>query len=233
MIRLKVPAGKPAVIEERRPRERRDGSQEHRSRVGTNWRPSAAPEGSGADWANAKKYFTFPSTDDWVARFTKEPDIWHNLLGDIYRETKAERERKGGQARIGRRPRAIDGSMDELWEMVTPQYSMEPFKTSLMALVQQRGVSMLRLAQETRIPRTTINDMVAGKLSPDMWRLEQLAKYFEISPSYFREFRESYVLTVMSELLAANPNLSIRFARGITKAAEKSLPHRPPRRVAR
>lgn len=228
MIRLNVPKGTPVVEPEVK---RRAGGGYQRSRTGKRWRPSSAPENSGADWENAKRYFTFPTTEQWVARFTQEEDIWQNLLGDIYRETVAERQAAVGRARIGRRPRAIDGSMDELWKMVTPQYAMEPFAKALTALLESRPeITVAELARRSGLPRTTIRKMRDGSIPLDVYKLTCIAKAFDVSPSYFREFRESYVLTVMSELLAAKPNLSIRFARGITNAAERTSPvHRSAR----
>ena len=181
---------------------------------GTRWSRSSAPAGSGADWENARRWFTTPTQDQWVARMNSDPDVFTAILSDIFRETKAERERRAGKARIGRRPKVIDGSLDELWAMITPRYAMEDFPQALTGL--REGESDAAFARKVNLSRRTLDHMVSGKVRLEMWRMERIAKACEVSPAYFREYRESFVLTVVAQMLQGNPNLSVKFARAFS-----------------
>ena len=177
---------------------------------GTKWLPSTRQNerGSAADWDNAKRWFTDRSVDEWVGLFDRAPHILHSILGDLYRETKAEREREEGRARIGRRPKAIDGNLEELWGMISPRYSMEPFAESLKDLIGKR--SLRAFAARVPIHHHTLTRLMRGEGSLDRFRLEAIAKAGRVHPAYFKEWREQYVLDAISALLSAKPNLSIR-----------------------
>ncbi len=186
---------------------------------GTKWRPSSrvpeGPRGSGADWANAQKFFRSPTIGDWMARMGREPEVYHRLLSDILRETRAEALRREGRAKIGRRPRVIDGTLSELWAMITPRYANEPFAQSARALVGD--ASPADVEAKTKIAAATFERMLGGQ-DITMWRLEALARGYEVSPAYFAEWRRSYVLTVVDDLLNAHPGLSVRYARALRSA---------------
>lgn len=200
------------------------------SQNGTKWRASAAPRGSGADWDNARQYFTAPSITDWVAKMKAEPAVWQGMLSDIFRETKAERERQAGRAKIGRRPKVIHGSLTELWDMITPKYAKEPFALSLPALLASvdPDIDDDEFCRRTMISAETLAKMRAGT-GVDMWRLEVIARTFGVSPAYFLEWRNSYVLTVVDELLKEQPWLSIRYAKALRNAIG-GLPTAPKKR---
>lgn len=69
-------------------------------------------------WEEAKSKFTeIENTTDpqfWVKLFRDQPGALHSLLYDIYSITKAQAEGKGK----GRRAKVMDGSLEELFEMV-------------------------------------------------------------------------------------------------------------------
>ena len=180
------------------------------SQEGTSYAPSAhrGEKGSAADWDNAKRWFPERSVDDWVGLFDRAPHILHSILGDIYRESKAETEREEGRARIGRRPKAIDGNLEDLWGMITPRYSMEPFPEAVKALIGQRSLR----AFAARIPthHMTLLRLMRGTTPLDRKKLEAIAKAGRVHPAYFKEWREAFVLDAVAALLHAKPNLSIR-----------------------
>jgi hypothetical protein len=188
------------------------------SPAGTKWRQSIRPRGRGADFDNAREYFTAPDMDGWMLRMRADPGIFTHLLSDIFRETRAETERMAGQAKIGRRPKVIEGSLSELWEMVTPRYAVEPFPDALKALVG--AVSPAEFQHKTMIAPDTFRKMLRGE-ALDMWRVEVVARAYSVSPAYFREWRHDFVLTVVEELLAAQPNLSIRYAKFLARVADE------------
>ncbi len=188
------------------------------SPIGTRYRPSVGPRGRGADYDNARSHFRLPSEADWLARMQADPGVYAAILSDIFREARAEAQRLAGQARIGRRPKVIEGSLSEVWEMITPQYSNEPFAKSVKALMGDMSVE--EFCEITTISRKRLTEMCNGK-GVEMWRLEAIARAMDVSPAYFLEWRTSYVLTLIEELLTLQPGLSIRYARAFSKAGTR------------
>lgn len=191
--------------------------EERVSQEGTVWRASERKneKGSAADWENARRWFPERSTDEWVGLFDRAPHILHALLGDLYRETKAQIEREEGRARIGRRPKAIDGNLEELWGMITPRYSMEPFPEAIKDLMGTR--SLRAFAARVPINHHTLTRFIRGEGKLDRYRLEAFAKAGRVHPAYFKEWREMFVLDAMAALLSAKPNLSIRVHKEIAR----------------
>lgn len=204
----------PVAVEDSRPVEY--------SPMGTPWRPSAAPRGSGADWDNAREHFRLPDTNDWLERMDAFPEIFTAILSDIFRETRAERERRAGKAKIGRRPKVIEGSLDELWDMITPKYSMAPFAEAVGELMG--GESTASFCRKIGLSRRTFQHMLAGNVRLEMFRLERIAAACEVSPAYFAEWRQAYVLTLVDELLAAQPNLGIKYSKAFRQAGRTGSP---------
>lgn len=175
-------------------------------------------KGSAADFANATQQFRFRSEDEWVELFDRAPHIVSAMLGDLYRETMAERERDAGKARIGRRPKAIDGSLDELHDMITPRYSMESFAESARELIEASH-SLRSFAKRAGIHHHTITRMMRGEMALDRFRLEAIAKAGRVQPAFFREYREMVILEAVRSLLVRRPNISVRMHKQIAREA--------------
>lgn len=170
---------------------------------------------TGADWENARTQF--PSVkageDEWVAFFDARPDVMWAILGDIYRETKAQELKEAGKAPTGRRPRAVNGNMDELMKMITPQYSVDPFGTAVLDLIGTR--SLRAFAAKVPMNHHTLTRMMRGELKLEPWRLELIALAGKVNPEYFREYREFKLLDMVARYLSARPNASIALTKRI------------------
>lgn len=181
-----------------------------------------------ADWERAKQMF--PSTTkldehDWVEYFTEHPEVVHSILGDIYVITKAD------QAKVkksGRRPRHINGNLDELWGMITPRFSVEPFGAAMAELMGDQSArqfsakipmhywSLIRLM---RGERQIVNpyDMEAS-----MQLLERIAKAGKVHPLYFSEYRQLYILKMFLGVFTNQPNFTIGLSKRLM-AIEESV----------
>lgn len=200
------------------------------SAVGTKYRASAAPRGRGADWDNARAYFRAPDVSAWMIRMRTDPDVFTRILSDIFRETRAEQARRARQARIGRRPKVIDGALGELWDIMTPRYSNETFRFAVVGVTG--GLSPAEVGARTGLGTAAYERMLAGQ-GLEMWRLETIARAFNLSPAYFLEWRQGYILTVIAELLCLQPGLSIRWTRALDGAVGPVGPSRKARQLAR
>lgn len=189
------------------------------SQEGTRWYPSPTLhiKGAQADYANAKSQFPERSLEDWIALFDRAPHILYNVLGDIYREVRAEQEREAGKARIGRRPKAIDGSLDELTAMITPVYSMDPFAEAVQPLIK-KSPSLRAFAAKVPMHHHTLTRMMRGEVALEAWRLEAIAKAGKVQPAYFKEYREMALIEAVSAYVAARPNIAVRFHRQVRAA---------------
>lgn len=175
--------------------------------------PSVAPRGSGADWENARRFFDERTTTDWVALFDSDPSVMHHILGDIFREVRAQAESAAGKAKIGRRPKSIDGSFAELERAITPRYSHAPFATSLRELIGKESIRSF--ARRAGLTHPTVVRMSDGTMRLELYRLERLAKAGGVHPAYFAEWREHQVLAAISQVIQARPNLGIKLSKQI------------------
>lgn len=171
--------------------------------------------GQGADWDNARDQFPSVKQDEdaWVEFFSRRPDVMLQILGDIYRETKAEELREAGRAPTGRRPKSINGNLDELHRMITPQYSVEPFGEAVKELIGAR--SLRAFAAKVPMNHHTLTRMMRGELRLESWRLEQIAAAGRVNPHFFREYREMQLLDAIGKYLSARPTASIALTKRI------------------
>lgn len=186
------------------------------SATGVKWKASSRPAGQGADWENARSFFQERTTDEWLVRMTTETDVQNKILGDIYREVKALEERESGNPRIGRRPKFINGTMDEIHDMITPRFAMGAFADSVQPLILECG-GVRAFARKAKMNHTALLRMIAGEMVLDIWRLEAMAKAGGVHPAYFKEWREAHILTSIAQMLEGQPNVSIKLSRALAK----------------
>lgn len=150
----------------------------------------------------------------WSEFLARNPDILHRLLADMYQ--------------------AVHGSkatpnLDALWELVqAPEYSLEPFGTSVEAALGGRSVRWL--AQQIGIHRVQLQRQMNGErpiISPhdprgSMKRIEVVAKALGVSPAYFREWRLLWLMHVVEQTFTAHPELSVDLFRRFAGLARRS-----------
>lgn len=175
-----------------------------------------------ADWDRAKEQY--PSTtklteSDWVAYFDQQPDVMHAILGDIFVITKAH---EATVKKSGRRPKHTNGSLDELWDMLTPTYSTAPFGQAVQDLIGAQSIrgfsakipmhywSLIRLM---RGERKIVNP---NDIESSMQTLEMIAKAGKVSAFYFVEYRTLYIFKMFEEVFAAKPNFTIGLAKRLS-----------------
>jgi len=186
---------------------------------GTEYWPSENrfEKGTPADFQNAKEQFRMRTVEEWIALFDRAPHVMHQILGDIFRETRAEEERLHGKARIGRRPKIIEGSLEELWEMITPQYATEPFPIAVKDLIA-KSPSLRAFALKAKMNHPTLLRLMSGEMKLDRHRLTQIARAGGVHPAYFMEYREMVVIEAIGAVFSRKPTYSIAAYKELQKA---------------
>ena len=156
----------------------------------------------------AREHELMPKTgdQDWWRQFlAQRPDVMYRLLADLYQASATAR---------GKDPTKVP-TVDELRELVTQQYSNDPFPEALQTLLAGRSVRWL--AAQMKIHHSLLTRMIRGErdivavTDPEgsMLRLEEIARILRVHPSYFVEWRRLWIMSLLDGAFAAQPNLSI------------------------
>lgn len=166
------------------------------------------------NWDDAVDADTLERSRDkryWTEMFTSRPDVMFAMLGDLYTITKAH-ERP--DVRGGRRAR-VSGDLDELWDMLTPQFSLKPFGDALREVM---GDSSLRqFAAAIPMHHRSLARLMDGERQivnlhdpkGSMAQLERIATVAGVHPSYFAEWRRLWIFSRLDDVFEAHPNTSI------------------------
>lgn len=168
-----------------------------------------------ANWDRAKEMYpstTNLTTKDWVAFFDRNPDAMHQILGDIFVITKAA---QATVKKSGRRPRHVNGSLDELYTMITPRYATVPFGDAMNDLIGESSIR--KFAAKIPMHYWSLIRLMKGErqiinpydVESSMITLEMIAKAGGVAPSYFLEYRTLYIMKVFRDVFAAKPNATI------------------------
>jgi hypothetical protein len=160
----------------------------------------------------------------WVQLFDDRPDILHLLLRDIYSITKAQ----AAGAKGGRRKLTGEGSLDDLWDLVTPRFSNKPFAEALSDLMGDQ--STRAFASRVGMHHSTLSRLMSGdrpiskRYDPDgsMKILEQIAAGARVHPSYFAEWRRLWLMKRLDDALDVQPNVSVGLFRKMTALGGQS-----------
>jgi len=168
---------------------------------------------SGAEWATARSLCPTDeySTTDWHSHFTEQPDVLLQMLGDVFRVYKSEQRKAAGTSNPqgGRRRNHIEGSLEELLEIVQPKFSVKPFRDALEDLLGQRSLNWLALkaGQNSRVFRRKIS----GQRPLSRYDMEVIAQALDVHPAYFLEWRIETVTQMVANVMVAQPHRSIGF----------------------
>ena len=161
---------------------------------------------------------------EWLAHYEANPDILTKMLGDLYRVYKSEEAKRAGTANPsgGRRRAHINGNLDELWSIITPKFSVEPFhvafeelkgKRSLRAFALKAGMDFRTLSRHVR---ASAGELKGRQCPLSRFDLEQIAKAGGVHPAYFTEWRLMMVQDLIAEVFANQPNMSITLLRNLS-----------------
>ena len=71
-----------------------------------------------------------------------------------------------------------------------PEHSLEDFEGSLNKIIKASSITQQELSKAMKISNTTIHNYLMGyRRNPTKEFMIRLADYFDVKPSYFREYR--------------------------------------------
>ena len=71
-----------------------------------------------------------------------------------------------------------------------PEHSLESFEVSLNKIIKASSITQQELSKAMKISNTTIHNYLMGyRRNPTKEFMIKMADYFDIKPSYFREYR--------------------------------------------
>lgn len=137
----------------------------------------------------------------WSEFLAENPDVLHRILGDLYQ--------------IASKELRENPTLDDLWALVAPSYSLQPFPQAFMAAAGKRSIRQIagQLGIHHSILARYINEDVPIVRATDpvgsLARLEAIALTLKVHPAYFAEWRRLWVLAVIDSAMESQPNLSV------------------------
>lgn len=137
----------------------------------------------------------------WRKYLAENPDVLHRLLGELYQ--------------AARGASATPPTLEDLWDVVAPRFSNEPFGTAVKDLLNGRSVRWL--ANEIHIHNVPLARVLNGERDVvsvrdpkgSMARIEVIARALDVHPSYFAEWRRLWVMVLIDTAFEEQPHLSI------------------------
>lgn len=137
----------------------------------------------------------------WRTHLTENPDVLHRLLADLYQATHQASSRPP--------------TLEDLWDLVAPRFTNEPFGEAVKRLLDGRSVRWL--AREIHIHPVPLSRVLNGERDVvsirdpkgSMSRIEVIARALNVHPSYFAEWRRLWVMSLLDEAFAELPHLSV------------------------
>lgn len=173
---------------------------------------------AGAKWGEVKALCPAGEygTEEWRAHFTGHPDVLMQVLGDLFRIYKGEERKRDGTANPqgGRRKSSIDGTLDELWSILTPQFATVPFAEAFKTLVGKR--TLRAFALRAGMDHRDLSRKLRGKVPVNRYDLERMAKAGGVHPAFFMEWRAMVLQESIGKMLMEAPHLSIRALRAMS-----------------
>lgn len=146
--------------------------------------------------------------DEWQNLLAENPKVLWGLVADVVKAVKAGE----GERKTGRRPAVSVSSLDELYEVLfPPTYESAAFPTAFSIALGDR--SQRRFAEEVGFNQATVSRLLSGKTPPTIEMIERIAYTLNVRPTYFLEYRAMKLGQVVTDVLLANPHLSIDVVR--------------------
>ena len=170
-----------------------------------------------AGWEDAARvHGVHDQAAEWEVLLTSNPKVLWGLVADVVKAVKAGE----GERKTGRRPAVSVASLDELYDILfPPAYQTAAFPEALAHALRQREHSTHTFAAVVGFNQSTVSRLMSGKTAPTVEIMERIAHALRVRPTYFHEYRAMKIGQLVTEVLLANPAISVDAARRLTGAA--------------
>ena len=154
----------------------------------------------------------FPTADklDWNQAFN-DVEVFGRLIYDIlWQDQKEEWDGKGLRP-VFSQPRA----RQRLTQYLGNDYSYVPFTQAFSTLAGTRSIR--HLASKVGVSPHFAWNLKKGVSQPDLHTIEKIAKAFKKDPSYFLEYRISYILGALGAQMDLLPEVTVDIYRKISR----------------
>lgn len=153
----------------------------------------------------------FPSVKDfdWEKALNRDDQLFAAIMRDVLKVDQAV------PGRPGPRP-ALDRGRAEasLQRFMGKDFCTLPFTEAFRLLIGTR--SLAQAARRCDMSRTQVHRLLHGQIQPDLRTMVVIAEGFDKHPSFFLEYRSSYVLAHLQEKLLDAPESTIDYYRKIS-----------------
>lgn len=152
-------------------------------------------------YALIREHFPRAVKLDWHVAF-RDMDLWGRFVKDLL--GKPEKDENPQQTR------------ERLRRLMGNDYSYDPFPVAFNTLAGKRSLRHLASKLDVGSHRR-IGHLKNGVVKPDLATIEKIAYGFGKDPSYFIEYRISYVLGALGDQMEMNPEMSVDLFRRLKK----------------
>lgn len=151
---------------------------------------------------------------DWSRAFKQDPGLMGWIINDIIKMEAAVPGRPGKRPNVSR-----EETEKHLKRLTGQDYTVRPFGDALNELRGDRSIR--HLARNFGMTRDHTWRLLTGKRVPTTDDMETIAAVFEKDPSYFLEYRLSYIIGFLYDKLENNPEITVLHHRRIKNASRK------------
>jgi helix-turn-helix protein len=158
-----------------------------------------------------RKQFHMATVQEWVSLFDRDPDILAELMRDLL---KIDQQVPG---KSGPRPGPdFQPGVDLIRKIKGDDYCTLPFHEAFAILAY--GMSRTQVARKTKISRSQAHRLLTAESHPSMEEMRIIAKAFKKEPSFFAEWRASFIAGTLANQLDQAPELAINLYRRLVNA---------------
>lgn len=159
--------------------------------------------------AEAKRRFPSIERLDWERAFTQDPALMGAIIHDILKADAAEGT-TGRRPHLG--PEVATGP--RLRQLLGEDHTTLSFDEAFSLLVGEMRLSTV--AAKTGMSKTQVWRLLRGKTAPSADEMEKVAVAFRRHPSYFAEWRATWVLALLARRLERLPEATVGYYRRLS-----------------
>lgn len=129
---------------------------------------------------------------NWRKVFDDDPVLFASLLRGVLGLEGTRRHTWGPRPQP-----SMEEAKERLKQWEGSDHSFLPFQETFKQMAS--GMTERQLAHKVGIPRSTLQNLIAGRVQPDAYAMETIAKAFKKEPSFWLEYRILFITRALIE----------------------------------